>query len=85
MSNQSYFSLWMPTVVSGVGWVGSGYFCGVVSPPVVGEGQEGDVTSHALSWKLMDTISPCIIVVLDLHNAASLFALMNCEGYLSIW
>jgi len=51
----------------------------------VGEGQEGDVTSHALSWKLMDTISPCIIVVLDLHNAASLFALMNCEGYLSIW
>ena len=46
----------------------------------VGEGQEGDVSSHALSWKLMDTLSPCITVVLDLHNAASLFALMNCQG-----
>lgn len=41
MSNQYYFSLWMPTVVSGVGWMGSGYLCGEVSPPVWGRGRRG--------------------------------------------
>ena len=85
MSNQYYFSLWMPTVVSGGDCGGDGVRLLVWGgeSSSVGEGQEGDVSSHALSWKLMDTNSPCITVVLDLHNADSLFALMNCE--LSIW